>query len=255
MSSNTPHRPGRLVSLGQPVKLEPSLKDMPPTAAELSAQQTLAMAQDLSDQLQKDASDKARELVRQAHLQAEQIELKVQAQGNEKLAQLETELEEQRELARQSGYEAGVEQALQDCQALIDSATQIANGAYEQQRKVLQHLSRQAVVLMQAALGKVLGEQWAINMEDMVALAYDQAVESLHLSGRMTLVVHPVHLQRLRDSEVLPLDGDALSGTTRLRLTGDPMLAENELFLTSEEGQYDLTIERAAQHLVDVEVS
>jgi flagellar biosynthesis/type III secretory pathway protein FliH len=251
-SHHTPHRPSRIVSLGQPVKLEPSLKDMPPSSAELAAQQTLKGAQTLADSIEQDAHARAADIV----AAAQEIEMVAQAKAQALLAEVEAQMADQLESARAEGYEAGhaagMAQALADCNDQLQTAALIANAAYEQQRRVLQHLSPQAIALMQAALAKVLGQQWAQNAEELVALAYDQAVEALHLSGRMTLVIHPSHLARLKTSNRLPLEGDAsLAGTTRLRLMGDSLLGPDELFLTSEEGQFDLSVARAAARVLE----
>lgn len=216
-----PSRPHKLVHLGAPVQLNPSLLGMPGPEADRLAQQAFKEAQAQAEFLVDDAKAQAQNLLAEAQAQAEALLSHARQQADDLLAGVEAEVTAKTQAGYDQGYADGHQQGTDDCAAqLADqlaTAQLLAQQALTFSYHVQQQLSDSCVELMQALLTSLLGEAWAADKASLLTLALNQALDTQHAEGQVQLVVHPSHLAHLQ--------AHGLACKAPLKLVADPLLA------------------------------
>jgi flagellar biosynthesis/type III secretory pathway protein FliH len=217
-------RPHKLVHLGAPVQLNPSLLGMPASDEERRAQQAFREAQAEAERYLSDTRQQADALLAEAQAQAQALLAEGDAQAQALLAEVEATVAQHTEAGYQAGYQAGDTQARIDCaQALateLATANTLAQAALTFKYQVLQQLSADCVTLMQGVLAHVLGEAWAHQQANVLTLALHQRLDTEADLARLQLVVHPSHVKHLQ--------GQGLVAKLPLQLLGDALVAPTE---------------------------
>lgn len=232
----------RVVQLGAPVKLEPSLAGMPESPMEQQTRQVFMLAQQEAGRILQEAHQQAQHQLQQAQAQAEALVTQSQHQAAALRQEAEQQVvhwqEEARQAGHQQGYTEGWEQARQEAAALLQAAAQMSEAALTSKHDVFQHFGPQAVALMREVVAHLLGQAFAQQQDRVLALAFTQAVEQLHWSGEFTLLAHPTVLAALKQGGVLAETATQLGH--KLKLQADPLLEPDEVLLLGEEGLVEL---------------
>ncbi len=219
-----PSRPHKLVHLGAPVQLNPSLMGMPGPESERLAQQAFREAQAQAEFLVSDAQQQANDVLAEAQTQAEALLAQARQQADDLLAGVDAEVTTKTQAGYDQGYTDGHQQGTADCAAQLAeqlaTAQLLAQQALTFSYHVQQQLSSSCVELMQALLTSLLGEAWAADKASLLTLALNQALDAQHEEGQVQLVVHPSHLAHLQ--------AHGLTCQAPLKLVGDPLLAPTD---------------------------
>jgi flagellar biosynthesis/type III secretory pathway protein FliH len=216
--------------------------------AEEQAKNTIALAQEKADALEETARNRALELIEKAHQKAADIEDTALA----KQAQIETDAQEQ---GFQAGFEAGLasgyETAGEETLDLLNSAKQIQALAYQTQHRILKELKQEALVLMEHVLKQTGYEAWQTAPTKFMANKWDTALEALKLTGKVTVVLHPHHLELLQNFH--PSIEACLADCSRFQFQTDSQLPLDACYLISSEGCFDVSfsaqVSSAMNHL------
>jgi flagellar assembly protein FliH len=195
----------------------------------------------------------AREIILQAEQQARLIigQAKVQAARLLDSAKKEAETivgqsEACREEARQqgynegaeSGYEVGLLKAQEETVRLLEGAQSILESAYQAEKQVLKAFQENASTLIRHVAEKILHQALTDDPEALFKMV-EGAMESLHLSSKVRVVVGAETLERIQKHSTKT--GRALSQMTRFEFVGDSQLDHMEIYILSTEGNFNLT--------------
>ena len=204
--------------------------------AEEQARQVIESSQATADALEEKARNRALELIEKAHQKAAEIEDAALA----KQAQIETDSQEQ---GFQTGFDAGLasgyETAGQETLDLLNSAKKIQELAYQTQHRILKELKQEALVLMEHVLKQTGYLAWQTAPTQFMANQWESALEALKLTGKVTVVLHPHHLELLQNFH--PSIESTLADCTRFQFQTDSQLALNACYLISSEGCFDIS--------------
>ena len=204
--------------------------------AEEQAKNTIATAQEKAEELEATARNRALELIEKAHQKAADIEDTALA----KQTQIETDAQER---GFQAGFEAGLasgyETAGEETLYLLNSAKQIQALAYQTQHRILKELKQEALVLMEHVLKQTGYEAWQTAPTKFMANQWDSALEALKLTGKVTVVLHPHHLELLQNFH--PSIEACLADCSRFQFQTDNQLPLDACYLMSAEGCFDVS--------------
>ena len=199
--------------------------------AEEKANTLLSTSQANADALEENARNRALELIEKAHQKAAEIEDTALARQE----QLETGSQEK---GFQAGFDAGLasgyETAGQETLALLNSAKRIQELAYQTQHRILKELKQEALLLMEHVLKQTGYTAWQKAPTAFMANQWESALEALKLTGKVTVVLHPHHLELLQNFH--PSIEEALADCHRFQFQTDSQLALDACYLISSEG-------------------
>ena len=204
--------------------------------AEEQARQVIEASQIKADALEENARNRALELIEKAHQKAAAIE----DVALTKQEQLETEAQER---GFQAGFDVGLasgyETAGQETLDLLNSAKKIQELAYQTQHRILKELKQEALVLMAHVLKQTGYSAWQTAPTQFMANQWESALEALKLTGKVTVVLHPHHLELLQNFH--PSIESTLADCTRFQFQTDSQLALDACYLISSEGCFDVS--------------
>jgi flagellar biosynthesis/type III secretory pathway protein FliH len=204
--------------------------------AETEAKQILSTAQEQAHQLEEKARNRALELIEKAHQKAAEIEDAALA----KQADIEAGAQER---GFQSGFETGIasgyETAGEETLALLSSAKRIQELAYLTQHRILKELKQEALLLMEHVLKQTGYKAWQEAPTVFMANQWNTAVEALKITGKVTVVLHPHHLELLQNFH--PSIEAALADCSRFQFQTDSQLALDACYLIGSEGCFDIS--------------
>jgi flagellar assembly protein FliH len=204
--------------------------------AQQEAKRILTEAQQQAETLENNARNRALELIEAAHQKAAAIEDAALA----KVEELEATTKEQ---GFQAGFEEGVasgyETAGQETLALLTSAKQITALAYKTQDRVLRELKQEALLLMEHVLKQTGYEAWQQAPTAFMANQWETALTALNITGKVTVVLHPHHLELLQNFH--PTIEAALADCSRFQFQTDAQLPLDACYLLSTEGCFDVS--------------
>lgn len=238
------------VQLGEKLQIkgDQERRDQMEYALELRAQETLRQAEIKSKAMMDAARQEARELIEKAQQAAEQTAATL----------IETARAEEdgiRTGAYEAGFQAGYEEGLQritaeteaQVTALLDSAQTLLDGAFLAEKRVMKAFKKDAHALVGHVAKRIVGEAFEANPEWRLLLI-EQAAESLYLSGKVKIVVHPELLAGLR--QFTSGTEAAMARMSRFEFTTDEQLAPRQIFVLSEQGHFELTPEIQVENLL-----
>ncbi len=200
----------------------------------------------LAKQRMLEAESRAEHLVDQASQEANRILSEARAEAEAMLRQARNEEEDIRKQAYEEGFQAGfeqgtrdaTEQVVQEAVMMIQSAEALIDGACKAQHLVLKNFEKQALQIIQHICQRILGRELQDSPETLLYML-SQAVDSLHMTGRVKVVVSTQTLQTLQ--AYARENAEALESLKRLELVADAMLELNQVFVIGEEGSFDAT--------------
>ncbi len=190
------------------------------------------------------ARQEAQDIIQLAHQKAATI-----VQEGE--SQVEIVLKQAYEEGENAGFTKGKETGLQQAEVetfhLLTSAQLLLNGAYDAQQKILKGFKIDALELITHVTQKVLQQELAQQPEALLHII-DTAVENLHLSGKIKVLISTETLNIL--NEYSTETQEALGRLNRFQLEADPLLDGYEIFILAEEGNFVLSPENQAKTLI-----
>lgn len=225
------------VTVGQPVALDTAYEFRQFSVRgqlESENQALLKEAQEKAFQLEEAARNEALQTIEKAHQRAADIVAEAEAQA-------EAFYNEGVEKGYQDGLTQGIEAAAEHTASLLEQAERLSESAYTLQKRVLKDFRKDAVDMMGYTLNRILGEAFFKHPQPVLEAIATQAVESLHLSGKVRLVVHPTLLERLKATH--PITEQALGTLNRFSFEVDPLLREDQVFVLGAEGRFDSLID------------
>ncbi len=204
--------------------------------AELECEQILDSARNEAHQVIELARQKAESIIQEGETQVEAV-----------LKQGYTEGENAGFI---KGHAAGLQQAEEETFQLLESAQLIMNSSYTAQEKILNEFKPQAIELIKHVTQKVLQRELnepAEGSETLINII-DTAIENLHLSGQIKILVSVETLKTL--TQYNEKTQEAVEKLSRYHLEADPLLDSHEIFVLSEEGNFVLSPEQQAQVLL-----
>lgn len=181
------------------------------------------------------AKQQARVLLDAANQKAAQIVAEGEA-GKE--AVLRQAYQEGEEAGYNKGYEEGYAQAEQETVRLLEGAQTVMEGAYLSKQRVLKGFRDSASAVISHLTTKVLNKTLELHPKLMIEMI-DKAIESLHLTGRVKVVVSAEALENIK--QFTARTDEALTQLTRFEFVPDPQLELSEIFITSQDGNFNLT--------------
>jgi flagellar biosynthesis/type III secretory pathway protein FliH len=148
----------------------------------------------------------------------------------------------------ETGYQAGLDKAVQETRALLTSSQLVLEGAHKAETALLRHIRTDIATLITTICNKILKTTLHTLPDEVTLELIEQATESLYLTGMVRVVLHPVHLQRIR--QAIGNDAELLAHMKRFEWVTDAQLNEEDIFIVAREGQFDLTPERQVERLV-----
>lgn len=248
------HIQGESVSVGHPYHLE--------SDAQFKRDLEQSLAEIVKKRLQ-EAEDEAIGLVqvaeRTAEINAKQIAdeilTKANAQAREMVETAQSQVEAIKEAAHEEGFKMGFQEGYADASAqveqevvdLLQSAHLVSENAYQAEKLILKNYEKNAVALIGHMARKILHRELSDDPEILLNLV-QQAVESLYLSGKIKVVLNPQVLQELRAFSAVT--ESAVSHMSRFEFIVDPLLSATQIFIVSEEGSFDLSLEKQVSQLM-----
>jgi flagellar biosynthesis/type III secretory pathway protein FliH len=213
--------------------------------AEQEAKARLETAQATADTLEENARNRALALIESAHQKAAEIEDAALA----KQEQLEQEATERGfEAGFEAGLASGYETAGQETLDLLNSAKKIQELAYQTQYRILKELKQEALLLMEHVLKQTGYAAWQAAPTEFMANQWEQAVEALKLTGKVTVVLHPHHLELLQNFH--PSIEATLADCNRFQFETDNQLALDACYLIGSEGCFDVSFSAQAHSVM-----
>lgn len=248
------HIQGESIAVGNPYHLE--------SDAQFKRDLEQSLAEIVKKRLQ-EAEDEAIGLVqvaeRTAEINAKQIAdeilTKANAQAREMVETAQSQVEAIKEAAHEEGFKMGFQEGYADATAqveqevvgLLQSAHLVSENAYQAEKLILKNYEKNAVALIGHLARKVLHRELSDDPETLLNL-FQQAVESLYLSGKIKVVLNPQVLQELRAFSAVT--ESAVSRMSRFEFIVDPLLSVTQIFIVSEEGSFDLSVEKQVSQLM-----
>lgn len=197
------------------------------------------------------AETAARSVLAQAKAQAAQILKNAELRAAEIIqtgqAQIEAVHQEAYEAGEQQGFQAGYAQAEVQTTELLQGAQAILESAYTAEKRVLKGFQRNALQLITYVCEKILNQSLQSDPQAILAMI-DGAIESLHLTGKIRVVLGSETVETIRQhSEQTAV---ALEQLTRYELIADPQLGLQEIYLLSQEGNFCLTPQKQIDQLL-----
>lgn len=198
-----------------------------------------------------EAQEEARKLLLAAQSQAKQL----LAASTQKAQEIEDEAEARLALACQEaeqagfnkGYEEGYAQAEQETIRILEGAQTIMDGAYRSKALILKGFKKDAGQIIQFICTRILKKVFLTDPTLLLEMV-DEAIQSLHLTGRVRVVVSPDILEHIR--QFSDKTEEALDLLSRLELIPDPALQLGEIFILSQEGNFSLAPTKQIKRLI-----
>lgn len=242
---------GQKVAVGEPVRLDAGgdLKRQVEHSLEMIAQERLLEAE-------KKAQARAREIIEAAQAQARETLEKANAQARELVRIARDEEQEIRDTAQETGFKTGFQEGYADATAqveqetvdLLKSANLLLEAAYQAERRVLQDFETHAMELLRHLTRKIVQRELSDSPETLLGMI-SRAAESLYLSGKVKVVLHPQVLHEIR--QFSENTASTLETLQRFELTPDPGLALEQVYIIGQEHSFDLTPESQLDLLME----
>lgn len=202
-----------------------------------------------------EAQSKAFSIVEQARNQAAQVLNNAQQQAKQLVQDAENQREEIMQQAYQtgetSGYEKGYadgnQKAEEETVQLLSGANTILDGAYQAREKVLKSFRQSAGEVIRHLTERILHQALKADPQLLYTMV-DSAIDSLHLTGRIRVVVSRDTLEVIRRFNAQT--EKALAETPRFDFVADPNLGGDEIFVLSDDGNFTLTPEAQVTQLL-----
>lgn len=235
------------VSVGTPLRIrgDAELRRDIETSLEALAKQRLLEAEENADILMAQARKGAAEVLEKAANQVQDMLSRVQAQVD---GIRENSQEDGFKAGFQEGYEEGLAQASAEAVVMLQSAHTLTNAAWQAQKRTLEAFESQMLAMLAHLGRKILGRELEHSPEAVIRLLR-QATESLYLSGKTKVVVHPEVLQTLREFDTATRD--ALESAHRFEFIADPSLDPGQIYIISQEGCFDLSPDTQTDRLLE----
>jgi len=243
---------GEQVALGEPLRLQDGddFEAQINQSLEMIARQRLEEAEQAAEarviEIENDARTRAKALLDKANTQAKAL-----------IATAQQEESAIREAAQEAGFKSGFEegylegmnQAEQETLDVLAQIRLLLQAAFQAEKAVLDDFKPQAASLVSHAIRKILAQELS-TPSDKIAHLVESAIESLYLTGKVSVLMHPHVLESLA-----LLDGpsaEALSRLKRLNVVGDASLELDQILVIGQEGRFDITPARQAEQIIDV---
>lgn len=192
---------------------------------------------------------KAQNIVQDAVLQAQEKAADIAKTAQATAQSLVEEATAQKDMITQQAYQEGFDAGFQhgtkeatdkvtvETVTLLQSANTLLEGAFEAKQFVLKHFQDDAMALLRHVTQRVLGHEMKTSPDTVLGMI-EQAVDSLHLSGRVRVVVGQEILDTLRQ-----FNGETAQAVERIKrfeLVGDPHLGLQEIHVLSNEGAFSV---------------
>ncbi|WP_373533519.1 FliH/SctL family protein [Vampirovibrio sp.] len=252
--SSASHIQGEAVAVGQTYHLESD------------AQFKRDLEQSLSEIVKKrlqEAEDEAIGLVQVAERTAESnakqiaddILSKANAQAKEMVETAQAQVDSIQEAAHEEGFKMGFQegyadattQVEQEVVGLLQSAHLVTDNAYRAEKLILKNYEKNALALIEHLARKILQRELKDDSETLLNMVH-HAVESLYLTGKIKMVLNPQVLQELRAFS--GATESAMTRMSRFEFVVDPLLELTQVFIVSEEGAFDLSMEKQVAQLM-----
>ncbi|MBY0403894.1 MAG: hypothetical protein K2X66_08340 [Cyanobacteria bacterium] len=178
-----------------------------------------------------------------ARLLIEAAQKRAQALIEEGESQRESIMQQASEQGEASGFGKGYEQGFSQIQAetveLLEGARTILEGSYEAKNQILKASRRNMAEVIRYLSTRIFHQAIELNPVHLLNIV-DEAVESLHLTGRVKIAVSPDCLENLR--QFSPESQMALNRLTRLEFLTDKQLDMTEVFVLNQDGNFNLSI-------------
>ncbi len=248
------HIQGESIAVGHPYHLESDAqfkRDLEQSLAEI-VKKRLQEAEDEAIGLVQVAERTAESNAKQI---ADEILTKANAQAREMVETAQSQVEAIKEAAHEEGFKMGFQEGYADASAqveqevvgLLQSAHLVSENAYQAEKLILKNYEKNAVGLIGHLARKILHRELSDDPETLLNLV-QQAVESLYLSGKIKVVLNPQVLQELRAFSAVT--ESAVSHMSRFEFIVDPLLSVTQIFIVSEEGSFDLSLEKQVSQLM-----
>lgn len=232
---------GEQVQVGEPLQLkgDADLREQVERSLEVLAKQRLLDAENEAQQLVADIQAKAQ-------AEAEQRVADAQAQARSLVDTAQAEADGIRQAAHEEGFKTGfqegyadaTQQVEQETVSLLEGAQLLVEGAYQAERRVLKEFDQHAVALIRHLVLKILDRELSDSPDVLMSLVH-RAVDSLYMSGKVRVVVSAQVIQSLREFSAKV--EQSLDEAQRFEFVADPALAPDQVFITGQEGSFELT--------------
>lgn len=228
---------GQAVSLGEPLELraDEDLRQQVESSLEQIAKEHLIAAENKTRKILDEANAKAQEVLERANAQAKELIRMAQEQE-----------QEIRDTAQESGFKSGFEEGYAEATAQVEQETAqllghaklLVDAAYLAEKKVLQGFETQALGLVRCLVKKILRRELADSPEALLEMMA-HASESLYLSGKVRVVVHPQVLHELR--QFSGKTTESLNSLQRFEWVTDPALDLHQIYLIGQDQSFELS--------------
>lgn len=182
------------------------------------------------------------------------VRAKAQAKAREILEQAMVDAEQERAKAREDGFQQGLAQASEACEAHLAGMGGTLSGLLqelEHERATLWERHRQEfAALLHLAVSKTLHTELSENRRDILANLLEQAIDLMDTRAGFTVVVHPEDEPAV--AELLEQAKKAHQGLGPWRVKGDPALAAGGVRLESDAGVVENTVDARFEQIAEL---
>ncbi|TVQ78178.1 MAG: hypothetical protein EA380_06410 [Phycisphaeraceae bacterium] len=199
-----------------------------------------------AERLEADAIARANRIVDEAKQERERLIADADALGH--TSGQERGYAEGFEKGRSEGHAEAVQQAQQDAKTMLEAWQQALDG-FEQARENMLHDARADMLRLAALVAEKVTRRVVELDQALVTRQLEGALELVQRPTRLIICIHPD--DRASAEEVLPTLLQRLHHATHAQLHDDPALARGSVFIRTEHGIIDASIDTQIARLVE----
>jgi len=230
---------GDTIQLGHILQLEPNQDRTREVANEI-----ILAAESRAFSLMEKARQQASQMLQEANQEAQQI---VEEAKNRRAEIIQQAQRRGRRFGFEAGYKEGRAKAETETVEMLSGANAFVEASYTARSRVLKAFKTRAADIIRHIAEKILNQTLETHPEALVGMV-DAAIDSLHLTGRIRLVVSTDMLEAIRQHS--NKTEETLEQLSRFELTADPQLGLREVFILSDDGNYALSPESQVKELI-----
>lgn len=230
---------GDTIQLGHILQLEPNQDRTREVANEI-----ILAAESRAFSLMEKARQQAAQMLQEANQEAQQV---VEEAKNRRAEIIQQAQRRGRRFGFEAGYKEGRAKAETETVEMLSGADAFVEASYTARTRVLKAFKTRAADIIRHIAEKILNQTLETHPDALVGMV-DAAIDSLHLTGRIRLVVSTDMLEAIRQHS--NKTEETLEQLSRFELTADPQLGLREVFILSDDGNYALSPESQVKELI-----
>jgi flagellar biosynthesis/type III secretory pathway protein FliH len=232
------------VILGAPLKLDTYKSIREDELAQLSAINKERAQREAETVLQQTALQQEALLEETRH-QCEALLAEARAEGERLIAEAQTQVD----AFRAEGFAEGRQALELDALTTLESLEALSNEGFALKKSALQAFKPDAIGILKHVLHTLIGLQLDTDAEPFLEALLQKAIESLHLTGAVRVVIHP-KLQENIASFSKGLE-EAFDGLQSLSFETDSGLLENQILVMGTKGVFDISPDQQVRRLLE----